>query len=117
MTEIPLFSYGTLQLRDVQLATYGRELTGEPDALPGYRLAPLEIADEHVIGISGQAVHSIARETGNPGDRVSGVVFLLTDAEIEATDGYEVEPYRRVEVALESGRTAWVYVGPPLTKS
>ena len=110
---IPLFSYGTLQLREVQLATYGRELEGQPDTLAGHRLEPLAIGDADVVGLSGKAVHDIARRTGNPGDRIDGVVFMLTEAEIEATDGYEVEPYRRIEVALDSGRMAWVYVGPP----
>ena len=35
--DIPLFSYGTLQLREVQLANYGRPREGESDALIGYR--------------------------------------------------------------------------------
>jgi len=30
-----LFSYGTLQEERVQLSTFGRRLSGEPDALPG----------------------------------------------------------------------------------
>jgi len=111
---ILLFSYGTLQLREVQLATYGRELAGEPDALVGYRLEDLVIDSAHIIGLSGKAIHPLARRTGDRADRVDGVVFLLTDAELEATDDYEVEPYRRVEAVLESGRTAWAYVGEPL---
>ncbi|PLY45749.1 UDP-N-acetylmuramate--alanine ligase [Janthinobacterium sp. ROICE36] len=42
-----LFSYGTLQQADVQLATFGRLLDSRPDQLPGYRLALLAIsADE-----------------------------------------------------------------------
>jgi len=39
------------------------------------------------------------------------MVFRLTQAELEATDAYEVDAYGRVEARLESGRTAWVYVG------
>jgi hypothetical protein len=31
-----LFSYGTLQKKNVQIANFGRELTGRADALPGY---------------------------------------------------------------------------------
>lgn len=111
---ILLFSYGTLQLREVQLTTYGRELAGEPDALVGYRLEELVIDSPHIVGLSGKAIHPLARRTGDPADRVEGVVFLLTGAELEATDDYEVEPYVRVEAVLESGRTAWAYVGPPL---
>jgi Gamma-glutamyl cyclotransferase, AIG2-like len=111
--DVALFSYGTLQQTEVQLATYGRELGGAPDVLSGYRLVPLTITDPRVIALSGKAVHAIARATGNPADLVPGVVFELTDAELAASDRYEVDVYARVEVALESGRSAWVYVGPP----
>jgi len=33
--------------------------------------------------------------------------------ELASTDAYEVDVYARVEAVLESGRKAWVYVGPP----
>src|SRR5256885_6832475 len=107
---VALFSYGTLQQPEVQRATYGRLLDGEPDALIGYRLVALEISDPEVVRISGKAVHTIARETGELADRIPGMVFLLSEAELEATDAYEVDAYARVEAELESGRTAWVYV-------
>lgn len=112
--DVALFSYGTLQQRDVQRAIYGRELAGAPDALVGYRLAPLEITDPQVIAVSGKAVHTIARATGDPANRIPGMIFELNDTELAATDGYEVDVYARVEARLESGRTAWVYVGPSL---
>jgi len=111
---IRLFSYGTLQLPEVQIANYGRRLDGEPDTLIGYRLVPLEIDDPEVVRISGKAVHMIARASGDPGDRIAGVAYLLTDAELVATDAYETGAYSRAEVKLESGRTALVYVGPVL---
>jgi gamma-glutamylcyclotransferase (GGCT)/AIG2-like uncharacterized protein YtfP len=114
---IGLFSYGTLRQREVQLATCGRALEGEPDALAGYRLAPVDIDDPEVVEISGQAVHMIARPTGDPADLVAGMLFWLTPAELAATDAYETSAYARVEVTLESGRTAWVYAEarPPLS--
>lgn len=105
-----LFSYGTLRQREVQLATYGRELDGSPDALPGYHLSDVEIEDPHVVTLSGKAVHTVARATGDPADRIDGMVFELTEAELAATDKYEVDAYRRVEVRLESGRAAFAYV-------
>jgi len=108
--EVLLFSYGTLRQREVQLATYGRELAGRADVLAGYRLAELIIADPHVVAVSGRAVHAIARATGNPADQISGMVFELTPGELASTDAYEVDAYARVEVTLESGRTAFVYV-------
>ena len=109
---VPLFSYGTLQQREVQLATYGRLLDGTPDALLGYRLEPIAIADPEVVEVSGLAVHSIARPTRNPADRVPGIIFLITEEELAATDTYEGDNYQRVEVTLESGRPALVYVAP-----
>lgn len=108
---ISLFSYGTLQLPDVQRATYGRLLEGRPDALPGYVLVPLPISDPDVVRISGSAVHKIARRSGNPADIVPGIVFLITLAELEATDAYEVDAYARIQVRLESGLEAFAYVG------
>ena len=111
---VALFSYGTLQQPEVQLATYGRELQGMSDSLRGYRLAPLVIDDPRVVDISGKAVHTIARPTSNSNDQVHGMVFELTDAELKSTDAYETSAYTRVEVELESGRTAWVYVGPAI---
>jgi hypothetical protein len=109
---VRLFAYGTLQQRKVQLATCGRLLDGTPDALSGYRLEPLTITDPEVVRLSGKAVHAIARASGDPTDRISGVVFLLTEAEVVATDRYEVDVYARVEVMLDSGTRAFVYVGP-----
>jgi len=114
MERILLFSYGTLRQGDVQLATYGRMLEGIPDVLAGHRLEPLAISDPDVIALSGKAVHTIARYTGNALDRIAGVVFELTAAELAASDSYEVDVYERIELPLESGCRAWVYIGPPL---
>jgi hypothetical protein len=111
-----LFSSGTLQQREVQQATYGRLLAGTRDALLGYRLEPLEITDSEVVRLSGKAVHTIARLSGDPADRIEGVCFHLTDDELAATDAYEVDAYGRAEAELESGERAFVYVGPPLAR-
>lgn len=110
---VSLFSYGTLQQPEVQLANYGRRLVGTPDALCGHCLMPLEITDTHVIEVSGKAVHTIACASGRPEDRIDGMVFELSEEELASTDAYEVAAYARVEAALESGRRAWVYVGEP----
>jgi gamma-glutamylcyclotransferase (GGCT)/AIG2-like uncharacterized protein YtfP len=109
---VRLFAYGTLQQREVQLATYGRLLEGTPDVLTGYRLDPLTISDPEVVRLSGKAVHWIARATGDPADRIPGMVFRLTREELEAADRYEVDAYQRVEVVLESGTSAFAYAGP-----
>lgn len=107
---VPLFSYGTLRLEEVQLSTFGRLLDGRPDCLAGFALSPMAITDPHVIAVSGARVHSIARPSGDPDDRIAGIVFLLTRPEIEAADRYESGPIERIRVRLESGEEAFVYV-------
>ena len=44
-----LFSYGTLQLEQVQLETFGRLLKGEKDILEDYKLTVIEITDPEVL--------------------------------------------------------------------
>ena len=105
-----LFSYGTLQQEEVQLSTFGRKLNGCIDLLPGYILSQLRIIDPEVLRTSGKEFHPIAKYTGDGLDRVPGMVFELTDAELIEADGYEVDAYRRVSVVLASGLHAWVYV-------
>ena len=107
---LSLFSYGTLRQDGVQRATFGRLLEGRPDALAGYALSPMTITDPQVIATSGAAVHTIARPTGDPEDRIEGLVFRVTAAELEAADRYESGPIRRVAVRLASGEEAFVYV-------
>lgn len=109
---VPLFSYGTLQLAEVQRATYGRLLEGEGDVMIGYRLVPLTITNPEVVALSGEPVHMIACRTGDPDDRIAGVVYRITPPELEATDDYEGDAYARIEVQLESGASAFVYIGP-----
>jgi hypothetical protein len=105
-----LFSYGTLQLPEVQQATFGRLLLGAPDALVGFAQEMVEITDPDVLAKSGQRFHPIVKQTSNPTDRVPGVVFEITAAELAASDAYEVGDYARVEAQLASGLNAWVYV-------
>jgi hypothetical protein len=106
---VPLFSYGTLQLPEVQRATFGRLLDGRPDALCGFALEPLAVSSAEIARISGAAVHHIARAAGEAADPIPGIVFAITRAELAAADRYEVDA-RRVEVVLASGCHAFVYV-------
>lgn len=104
-----VFSYGTLQQPDVQEATFGGQVAGEPDAVIGFRLGEVVIEDPRVIELSGAAIHPGLVPDETPGAEVRGTVFALTDEQLAAADAYEVDAYRRVEVPLRSGRTAWVY--------
>lgn len=108
-----LFSYGTLQDPDVQLANFGRRLDGAADALPGYRLDWLLITDPQVIEVSGSDRHPIISHTADESDLIAGTVFALTPSELAAADVYEVGDYERVAVTLRSGLEAWVYVATP----
>jgi hypothetical protein len=105
-----LFSYGTLQHRAVQLANFGRELTGSADALPGYATSLIAIRDQAVVEKSGKTHHAIAERSGGPSAEVPGMVFKITPDELIAADRYEVSDYTRVEVTLRSGLRAWAYV-------
>jgi len=105
-----LFSYGTLQLPAVQLATFGRRLDGHADRLPGYRLEQLAIQDAAVVATSGKTHHPIVSPSNTPGDGVEGAVFAITPAELAHADAYEVDDYRRDRVTLASGLQAWAYV-------
>jgi hypothetical protein len=105
-----LFSYGTLQLEQVQLATFGRKLDGRADDMPGYSLTMLKIDDPEVVATSGKTHHPVVAYSGNPADKVSGTVFAITPAELQHADDYEVDAYRRDRVVLASGVAAWVYV-------
>ncbi len=105
-----LFSYGTLQDRNVQLAHFGRELRGRPDAMPGYRQSLIAIADPQVVATSGKTHHPIVEPSPDSADEVPGSVFEITAEELAAADKYEVSDYKRVSVRLKSGLLAWVYV-------
>jgi gamma-glutamylcyclotransferase (GGCT)/AIG2-like uncharacterized protein YtfP len=92
-----LFAYGTLQQEAVQLATFGRQLEGKPDALPGYDVGMFQ-------------VHRNLQFTGNPNDLVEGTVFTITQSDLEKADAYEPDGYKRKLVQLKSGLKAWVYL-------
>jgi hypothetical protein len=109
-TVVLLFSYGTLQQEDVQIATFHRRLTGVADALPGFRLGVLTISDPDVVGVSGAAEHLVAIPSREDADEVPGVVFEITPEELRAADVYESADYTRVLVRLKSGTQAWLYV-------
>ncbi len=111
MTEhVRLFSYGTLQLEQVQWETFGRQLEGKADALLGFKQTLLEITDPEVLKISGERFHPIVVTSSDPTDTVAGTVFWITPEELAAADRYEVSDYQRVEACLVLGGRAWVYV-------
>jgi hypothetical protein len=105
-----VFSYGTLQDDDVQMATFGRLLRGERDELPGFEPALVRISDPATAAVAGRTHYANVRSSGRTDDRVSGTVFEITETELTASDRYEEDAgYARILVALASGKRAWVY--------
>lgn len=105
-----LFSYGTLQLEKVQLENYGRLLHGAHDRIIGYKLDRIRITDKEVLRKSNQEFHPIAIRTDYLEDTVEGMVFEITDEELQKSDDYEVADYKRVLATCESGKQVWAYV-------
>jgi hypothetical protein len=96
-----LFSYGSLQRADVQLATFGRLLEGARDELVGWALVPVS---------PGQSPHAnVIRAVAD--SRVDGMAFEVSDSELATADEYERrDRYVRIDARLASGGVAWVYV-------
>ena len=106
-----LFSYGTLQQEEVQLATFGRKLDGEKDLVTGYEPALLKITDAAVAARLGKTHHDNIAPTGDDWSNVQGTVFEVTEAELAMADTFEAQfDYKRVNVTLASGNDAWVYL-------
>jgi gamma-glutamylcyclotransferase (GGCT)/AIG2-like uncharacterized protein YtfP len=102
MTDVLLFSYGTLQAKDVQRAVFGREVQGREDSLPGYEVCMLAV---------GGAQYANVAPSSNVGQAVRGTVLEVTQEELGAADAYEEDArYSRSRVTLASGDEAWVYV-------
>ena len=105
-----LFSYGTLQLEQVQLDTFGRLLSGEPATLTGYIVSEVEITDAKVLKSSGQRFHPALIKTGVATDIVTGTIFSITEQELSNADSYEVDDYVRVKELFNNKNNAWLYV-------
>src|SRR5262245_40239657 len=106
-----LFSYGTLQQDQVQLATFGRRLKAQSDELVGFEQSFVRIEDPAVAAALGKTHHANVKFNGNGNSRVPGMVLEITEAELANADEYEAAfLYRRISARLLSGREAWVYV-------
>ena len=103
-----LFSYGTLRQPEVQTELFGEVVASSPDTLQGWVERNVAILDPEVVRLSGLAVHpALVPGVGPP---IAGLTLELSDAQLSASDRYEVSDYRRVEVRLGSGRRAFAYV-------
>jgi hypothetical protein len=108
-----LFSYGTLQQTDLQLATFGRVLTGSSDELPGYEPSRVPVTDARLLS-RGQTHHANVTFNGRNDSCVPGSVYEVSEAELAAADEFERPfAYARITVTLASEKQAWVYVHAP----
>ena len=106
-----LFSYGSLQQADVQLATFGRHLSGERDELLCAAPSLVRIEDPEMAAATGRTHHANVTLHPRADTRVPGTVFEVDDQEFASVDRYEAAfSYRRILARLASGREAWVYV-------
>ena len=109
-----LFSYGTLQQEEIQLATFGRKLNGAKDLLIGYEPSLVKITDVAVAARLGRTHHHNVKATGDDWSSVQGTALEVTDGELGKADEFEAPfEYRRILVMLASDRQAWVYVHAP----
>lgn len=96
-----LFSYGTLKNEIVQHKVLGRTVPMHADVLTGYRL-DWDIFPPYAV--------AIPDEDGT----IDGVRLEIMQNDLSHLDHYEGVAYVRVDVTLESGEQAWVYVGNPM---
>jgi gamma-glutamylcyclotransferase (GGCT)/AIG2-like uncharacterized protein YtfP len=99
-----LFAYGTLNDPEIQLKLYQKKLKGKPDQLSEYYLSTVTQNENNILN-----TYAIAIYSGKQSDIIPGMVYEITQQELEATDIYEGPEYKRVRVQLQSGLTAWIY--------
>lgn len=92
-----IFVYGTLRDPELQIRIIGRTIDGQPDQLAGY------------------SVHYLVYPVALPDDDgvIDGLIYHVTEAELDKIDAYEGSAYVRVRVTLASGQDAWFYRGHP----
>lgn len=100
-----LFAYGTLKDKNIQETIFGRILTGTPDSVTGFVTKEIQIEEEF-----GVTTYPIIVETKNPEDVVTGILYQLTELQLQQADTYEGIHYKRIQVQLESNEVAWTYL-------
>jgi gamma-glutamylcyclotransferase (GGCT)/AIG2-like uncharacterized protein YtfP len=96
-----LFTYGSLQDEVIQKHLFGRTLKGWPDAIKGFVLSEQ----------SAYGKYPVVKKTFDQTQSISGMVYELTEQELEEADVYEGDAYQRIKADLNSGKQAWLYIG------
>ena len=69
-----LFSYGTLQSKEIQMQVFNKLLSGTEDKLLGYKLKDFQIEEEF-----GMEDYFVAIPSENPSDAIKGIAFIVTN--------------------------------------
>jgi gamma-glutamylcyclotransferase (GGCT)/AIG2-like uncharacterized protein YtfP len=105
-----LFSYGTLQSKEVQQELFGRSPEAHADCLAGYKKESIKIKLDSNSNSRSVEEHVAIIYSGNDLDIIEGLVLSVSLNELEITDEYETNDYKRIQVTLQSGKASWVYV-------
>ena len=100
-----LFSYGTLQSKEIQMQVFNKLLSGTEDQLVGYKLKDLQIEEEF-----GMEDYFVAMPSENLLDTVSGIAFTVSSEDLIKADQFESNAYKRIQITLQSGTKAWIYI-------
>ena len=99
-----------MQKENVQWQLFGRSLKGTSDILQGYKCATIEITDKNFLSKGEDVLQQTLVRTNNRNDSIGGTVLEITEEELLLADRYEPSNYKRIEVNLDSGKAAWVYI-------
>lgn len=102
-----LFTYGALRVPETQRALFGRVPGSREEVLSGFRLDHRAHPGPHEGPL---ARWRALRATGDPLDKVVGLVLQVTETELDAADDFEMMEFARREVVVDSGLRVWVYV-------
>jgi gamma-glutamylcyclotransferase (GGCT)/AIG2-like uncharacterized protein YtfP len=95
-----LFAYGTLKEKTFKKISWSKS-SQVPRNLLGYSVHTIQIEEEFV------ETYPIITPTNNSLDCIDGIVYELTQKDLELADTYEGKYHRRIEV-LQSKEKVWV---------
>ena len=89
---------------------FGRLLNGTKDSLKGYKISTIEIKDESFLSKGEDKYQRTLTRSKDNNDSIEGTVFDISGEELLLADKYEPDNYKRIKVALRSGKEVWIYV-------
>lgn len=105
-----LFSYGSLNSKELQLQHYGRIVHGSADILSGYTLYDTKINQYSTSTIKEIIPIKIARKSAEKSAQIEGMVLEITGEELVKTDKLVASDSKRVLVTTDTGTEAWLYI-------